>query len=290
MSIVRIIGLFLFFLPPILIWSQDQSQAYIIKYDLPMQDGLTDISEIKWLTGFNKEGYNNQPFVEGSKIYLTTSSDNGTMDVIALNPTSKTSEEIISTRDYSEFSTSVYQGQLYFVRQSLSDHQQGIWRKSNTEVENISYHSNVAYYRIINQNEVAIILIEDQKLNLYIYNLQTETETLVSKSVGRGLEIGQNSEIYFIHKYNDRDWYIKKYDPETQRTSIVQKTLPTSEDFCLDIEDQKIWMAQGSFIYYMNLQGTENRWKPGFDLSNFSINNIKRIAKYNKNQMVIINH
>lgn len=290
MSIIRFASLFLLLLAPALMWSQDHSQAYTIGWDLPLQDGLTDVTEIKWLTGFNKDGYNNQPFIDGSKVYLTTSSDNGSMDIIALNPSSKTFEKIIHTSDYSEYSSSLFQGVLYFVRQSLDDQQQGIWKKSYSNVESLTYHSNVAYYRMVSQNEVAIIVIEDEQLNLYLYNLDSKTDTLISKSVGRSIEVGSNKELYFIHKYNDKDWYIKKYDPESQRTSIVQKTLPGSEDFCLDIADQKVWMASGAFIYYMNMEGSENRWKPGFDLSQFSINNIKRIAKYNKNQMVIINH
>lgn len=268
---------------------QSNSQAYLIHWNTPVSDGLTEVDQIQWLSTFNKSGYNNQPYWDQESILLTYSNDNGSMDLIHLNPNDNTFQKITETPNYSEFSPTTYHGSLYFVRQNLENQYQELWKKTGTTLEKVSHHTNIAYYKVLTLNEVALITIENQQLHLSVYNTKTKEEKSIAQTVGRTLQTDRAGNLYYLHKYNDKDWYIKRYNFQNQKSTIVQKALTEAEDFFYDKDSDTLWMAKGSFLYTTVTTTPTTGWKPCIDLSQFSLNNIKRIAKNNKNQMVVIN-
>src|SRR5690625_7667729 len=83
---IRWFGLGLCFLFFTTSHAQEPSNAYRLTW--LTHENKTEIAQIDLLTGFNKNGYNNQPAMQGDRLYLSSSWNDGSSestDIIALD-------------------------------------------------------------------------------------------------------------------------------------------------------------------------------------------------------------
>ena len=271
---------------------QGTSNAYLLEWTSPTPSQF-ELTRLDLLTGFNEAGYNNQPHYDGTRLYLSSSwkeQNPQQTNLIALDMGRKTIRQITDTPD-AEYSPTRVGSALYFIRLNPENKYQELWKSGNQTLQKVLPETNVAYFYPITQDRIAVVLIENNQLNLYDIDLVTNEKKKIIENSGRTLTYGpQNGVLYFVHKYNDETWYIKSYDMLTSQVKIVCKTIPGAEDFYLE-GDRYIWMAKDNRIYRTTIEsGLATSWQNIFHLENYPLNNIGRMCVIGDNQLVFINH
>lgn len=273
-------------------FAQGTSNAYLLEWNSPTATEF-ELTKLDLLTGFNKTGYNNQPYFDGNRLYLSSSWKEQTANqtnIISLDINRKMIRQITDTRD-AEYSPTRAGNALYFIRLNPENKFQELWKFGNQSLQKVLPETNVAYFYPISPERIAVVLIENNQLNLYDIDLVTNEKKKIIENTGRTLTYGpQNGVLYFVHKYNDDTWYIKSYDMLTSQIKIVCKTIPGAEDFHLE-GDRYIWMAKDNRIYRTTIEnGLATSWQNIFHLENYPLNNIGRMCVIGDNQLVFINH
>lgn len=269
---------------------QGSSNAYLLKWAMSSSAEF-QMTQLDLLTAFNDQGYNNQPFSADGELLLSSSWEqrNGSdTDIISLDIARQAMRRITATKD-SEYSPTRVGQNLYFVRQDAETGFQELWKYDGSELQKVIPETNVAYFYPISEDRLAVVLIENNQLNLYDINLISNKKTKIIDNAGRCLSLGRNGALYFIHKYNADTWYVKTYDILNGQIRIVCKTIPGSEDFYLENGDY-LWMAATNRIYRCSIQnGLVSPWNNIFNLEDYSLNNIGRLCVIGDNQLVFIN-
>lgn len=270
--------------------TQETSNAYLLEWTSP-SPAVFQMTGLDLLTGFNTDGYNNQPSVSGNELYLSSSwkeNDDSQTNIFALNIARQTIRQVTDTDD-AEFSPVRVGNNLYFIRLDPDTKFQELWKYDGQELMKVIPETNVAYFHIISPDRLAVVLIENNQLNLYDIDLVTNQKRKISDNSGRSLTYGENGVLYFVHKYNADTWYIKSYDILTGLIKIVCKTIPGAEDFSL-VDDRYIWMARDNRIYRTNIdEELASSWDNIFNLEDYPLNNIGRLCVIGDNQLVFIN-
>lgn len=270
--------------------AQESSNAYLLEWS-PTAALQFEIQKLELLTGFNENGYNNQPFSDGDEVYLSSSWKDRSLDntnIIALDLSDHSLRMITDTKD-AEYSPQIIDRKLYFVRMDPKTKYQELWRYDGHQLEKVLPESNIAYYSAITKDLLAVVLIENNQLNLYEINLETSQKKKIVENAGRSMAKGPEGGLYFVHKYSPDTWYIKSYDRLSGQIRIICKTIPDAEDFFLQ-NGQFLWMAKGQRIYRTRVsEGISSSWENIFNLEEFPLNNIGRLCVIGNNQLIFIN-
>ena len=270
--------------------AQKASNAYLLEWKSSASE-MFMVTAIDLLTGFNQNGYNNQPYIHQNNLYLSSSWKEEAQthtNIIALNLNEKTMQQITATND-SEYSPMILGQDLYFIRQEKETQYQELWKYDGHELQKVLPEVNVAYFTPISADRLAVVLIENNQLSLYDINVKSNQKKKIIDNCGRSMTQGGNEELYFVHKYSPENWYIKSYDLNTGQIKTVCKTIPETEDFFLE-KDKFIWMAKDQRIYKTTIQeGISTSWDNIFSLEDFPLNNIGRLCVIGNNKLIFIN-
>lgn len=249
-----------------------------------------ELNSAKYLSSFNKSGYNNQPSFIDDKTVLISSNhyDETQTDIIKLNLLDNTMKRLTKTTE-PEYSPTYVKNKkmMSTVRKESNDDQIIQMYKTNGYNQGhriLKNVNNVGYHLWDNAGNLYLFLLEGEKHVLAVANPNTETVIPIIENIGRCLKIGDNGNLYFIHKVTEDAWYIKSYNPITKKIDIIVRTLKGKEDF--ELIKGAVISGSGSIIYQHAL-GIEGDWDKMIDLSEHGINNITRINIKN-NKMLLI--
>ena len=266
----------------------------IYKFTMTKSSGKYSLKDPQILTEFNMDGYNNQPyFFNDNEIYFTTNYYGGEQTEVAkFDLFDRILTRITYTLE-SEYSPTPMPGKESFscVRvesdgrtQTLSIYPLdgiGIAKRYMNNTSNIGYHN------WINEETLALFLVEAPDHNLAIADALSERRKIVLDKIGRTLKV-KNGQLFFIHKQYEDVWYIKSYDYETNKSKLVATALPGVEDFEV-LNDGSLLSAQGSKLFHHKANGVDNNdWVLVKDMEAYNIKNITRIAA-RKNKLVFVN-
>jgi len=275
-----------------------QLQAQLPKTDMYLLKVFNNgekvrIKEPSYLSGFNPDGYNNQPsFVSPQEVVISTNMYDGIYtDIVSLDLLSKEYRRVTATDSISEYSPTpnAAEGFMSTVRvekdgvtQSLhlypNDHSSS-GRRVLPDLNTVGYHSWVSV------TEVVLYLVTEPH-SLVIADINTGKQQKICDNPGRCLRQYQGSNLLYIHKVTPDLWYLKKYDLGSGTSETVIQTLPASEDFTL-LSDGTVLMASGSSIYAMH-PDRDTEWAEAVDLYEYGIKNITRMAS-SRNKLIIVN-
>jgi len=221
------------------------------------------VTDPLYLSGFNPDGYNNQPyFINPNQLYITSDLYDKTFtDVVKLDLRRQEYYRVTATDSISEYSPTprAIRGFFSTVRVEKDMSTQSLWlypkdhqsygHRVLTDIGTVGYHC------WISEEEVALFLV-GTPMTLAIGNISDNTTN-------------------------------KAYDPESGQVSIVTRTRPDSEDFEL-LKDGNIIMGEGSKLYIID-PSTDEYWSELTDLAEFGITNISRLAE-SRNQLVIVDN
>lgn len=274
-------------------------QAQLPNTDLYMLTMLNNGEKITmkdpvYISGFNPEGYNNQPsFINPRELYVTTNLyDADFTDFVRLDLQNEEYYRVTATDSISEFSPTPKAPNAYFsaVRIEKDGKTQSLWlypenhqsygKRVLTDVGNVGYHC------WLSEKEVALFLV-DEPMQLAIGNIEEDNTQIVLENIGRCFHQDSDGNLLFIHKTSTETAYIKSYNIESNQATIIANTLDGSEDFEL-LNDGTFIMAKGSKLYQMHPDKNKS-WVEIMDLAEFGISNISRLAA-SRNRLVIVDN
>ena len=265
----------------------------IYAFKIKRVGGNYKLSQPKFLTDFNPNGYNNQPhFVSDTEIYISTDYyGNEQTEIASLELFEKKLTRMTYTSE-SEYSPALIPGKDEYscVRvesdgktQSLSSYPKSAFSIAKRYLNNVS---NVGYYSWMGEDSLALFLVSEPRHNLAIADIVSERKKVVLDNIGRTLKSPQSGLLYFIHKIDDDSWFIKEYNTRTNKVRLVCKTPGKTEDFDI-LSDGSIIMALESKLMVFN-EKDDKEWKEIANLSLLNLNNIQRIA-VRKGTLVLVN-
>ena len=247
-----------------------------------------------YLSGFNPDGYNNQPaFINPRELYITTDLyDKDYTDFIRLDLQNDEYYRVTATDSISEYSPTPKAVNSYFsaVRVEKDGKTQSLWlypenhqsygKRVLTDLNNIGYHC------WLSETEVALLLVDDP-MQLAIGNIEEDKTQIVLENIGRCFRQNSDGNLIFTHRPTPEKNYIKSYDPVTSKVTSIFETLPGSEDFEL-LNDGTFIMGSGSKLFKRN-PSKDSTWIEVIDLAEFEIMNITRLA-FSRNRLVLVDN
>jgi Fe-S cluster biosynthesis and repair protein YggX len=246
-----------------------------------------------YLSGFNPDGYNNQPyFINPSEVYITSNYYNKDFtDFMKLDIQNEEFYRITATDSISEYSPTPKAISGYFsaVRVEKDGATQSFWLYPN---DHLNYGkrifkdiSNIGYHCWLSENEIAMFLVSTP-MKLAIGNLETGAVSNILDDIGRCFQQNADGDLLFVHKVSEDTWYIKSYNVDERRAKTIIQTRPNSEDFVL-LPDGTIIMAEGSKIFSIQPE-SDTFWNEVIDVAELDITDISRIA-VSRNRLILVN-
>lgn len=251
------------------------------------------IKSPKFITGFNKEGYNNQPsYFDDKEIYFSTNYyDSENTEIAKFDFFEKSLTRITYTPEKEYSPTLVPEKESFSVIRVEND-------ENNTQtlslypLDGIGYAkrymnstNNIGYHTWLDASTLALFLVEEPHHNLAIADARSERRKIVIDKVGRCLKMAEPNKLLFVHKQAADQWYIKSYNTETNQSTVIVETLANAEDFEI-LNDGSILMAKKSKLFVFNKKNNSS-WVELADFKDLGIKNIKRIAS-RKNSLVVV--
>ena len=272
--------------------AQDLPTCNLYMFTITEKETGYNIRYPKFLTVFNKNGYNNQPsFISDFDLYLTSDyGDNGSTEVVHLNLFEKKLTRITSTTQSEYSPTQVNKNYFSTVRVENDGKTQSLIlypknmdsspKRFLPEVDNVGYHT------WISDNEVALFLVDESQGHvLAMANVFEDNVNQIVSNIGRTLKFDGGHKLFFVQKAVDK-WFIKELNVETRKVRTVVECLEGVEDFEL-IKGGTFICGKGAKLYYYN-RGTAD-WTEMTDLKDYGINSISRIA-VRKNKLVLVDN
>lgn len=289
---MRIILLFLgTILNSILFGQLPKTDVYLAEFkDLASRPTLLSL---KYLSGYNPNGYNNQAkFINDDEILLTVAMDTHQMtDIFHLDLKSNSYFQFTKTEGISEFSPmqSPAKDRITVVRIEIDGIDQSLWSypkdRSNTGYRLFPQLKNVGYYAWITDDDIAMFLVGNPH-SLAIGHIISGKVEVILDNIGRCLKTDLDGNLLFVHKVRPEFWVLKSYDlSEKTMTHIVQ--MPDGREDFEVLSDGTFIVADGSMIKTFNPKRDKN-WMTIADFATFGLNNIQRPA-VSKNTVAFIN-
>lgn len=241
------------------------------------------LSDAKWLSGFNRGGYTNQPSFtpNGDVLVSVRKSGEKQNDIYRLNLLTKRIKQITSTAA-NEYSPQVHPDELHYsvVRQVEGepiDQQIFMFPLSGGHYKSLMPEiRDIGYYTWLSEKELGLFRIEGETNRLVYQNLAENKTRRITSSIGRILLTDHDGSIVYVHKFASDYWYIKKYNPASMLVDIVIETPGLNEDFTIG-PDGTYFIGNGSKLFYFH-PAHHTQWQEMGDLSVYGISKISRLA------------
>ncbi len=269
-----------------------QTEAYL--FDMrQVNDQLYNFTNPKYLTAFNPRGYNNQPhFVDERTLYLTVQmAGSNQTDIYSLNLYNKQRVQVTDTPDSEYSPTLTPTGRHFSCVREENDGQrtQRLWQfpidRSN-DGKRVLDMTKIGYHHWVNAKKLLLFVVSDPHV-LLLYDMDDNSESVISKNIGRCFQEMPNGNITFIEKVSDKTWYIKELDPYSKRTKLLIEAPDGSEDYIIT-KDGTIIIGYQSRLFKYN-PAYDETWVEIGDFSAYGIKNITRLAYNGSRKLVLIN-
>lgn len=263
-----------------------QSNIYLFNMQRTA-DTVWEFTQPRFLTGFNPEGYNNQPeFFSENELYISSQLPSQAQpDLYLLNLADRTKERVTETKE-GEFSPNRMPDYYSFsaIRQEFMgpDTVIRLWQFPIDRLTNgrpvFKYLRGIGYYAWINSKQVAVFVVDNPSY-LALANVDTDELVPIATNTGRCIRKLPNGNLAYVQKseYSNawRLMEVSLYQREFQPREIVP-TVSGSEDFAV-LPDGTFLMGHGSRLYKFN-RFRDTEWVEIADLRFYNINNISRLA------------
>ena len=266
----------------------------IYLFDLTLETPERVLRSPKMVTAHHPGGYNNQPvFFSANEIWFTSDyQDTSQTDIWMVDLNESTLRRITRTTR-SEYSPTSMNDNLHYstvVVESDAGDNQRLWQYPRQSGEPprplFPDISGVGYHCWLNADTAVLFLVGDPH-SLHLASRIDEQDRYLTSRVGRSLHVDGQGRLLFVQKVTDEDWYVKRYDPQYDRTELLVKTKPGAEDFAI-LPDQSLIMAMDNVIYRYDPK-TDITWRPLADLSEWNLNNIKRLSLWKDKKLLVVN-
>ncbi|MBK9272469.1 MAG: hypothetical protein IPM48_12835 [Saprospiraceae bacterium] len=249
--------------------------------------------KIKYLSLFNKNSYNNQAFWMSKNEFLASIATLEKKDPdICLFDLSESIYTRILDHPLSHYSPRIHpldSTELTVVEvNTLPDTTQYLaaydLKTGKKRRMILSEHGKIGYYRFLTQKKWVCFIVDHYNY-LAICNEENTSRIVFASDIGRCFEVLEDGSILFVHKLTKEVWQLKKYLPSTKSMEYLGEMPKGVEDFGLT-KDGEIICAKGAELF--KFDKIHSSWNLMIDLSEFGLNNIKRISILD-NQFLLVN-
>jgi hypothetical protein len=259
-------------------------------------DSLWRPSAPRFLTVFNRMGYNNQPnFFSNNELYLTAQvpSEGEQTDIYALDLASKGLTRVTATAATAEYSPTLAPGGKRFsVVRVEEDGNQRLWsfpldRSDHGRVE-FPRLLNVGYHCWLRDTLVAFFIVGDdgQPHTLQVAGTRAQKPQRLASNIGRCLLKTAGGQLAFVQKPTEQTWFLKTWDPKTNAQEIVVKMPAGSEDFAI-LPDGAFLTGRGSRLFQYK-PGRDADWREVADLGKYGTKSITRLAASREGRLAVV--
>lgn len=250
----------------------------------------------RFLSAFNRGGYNNQPnFFGNHELWLTAQfpKDTTQTDLVALDLLLKTQTRVTNTPSTAEYSpTPMPGGKRFSAVRVEEDGNQRLWsfpldRSDNGRVEFPKTY-NVGYHCWLHDTLVAFFIVGENGLphTLQVLGTKSQKPQRIASNIGRCLAKRPDGKLLFVQKATEQTWFLKTWDVKTNTQEILL-TMPTGvEDFVL-LPDGTLLCGNGPKLMQLNLR-RETTWKTVSDLSKYGVKKITRLAASKDGKLAVV--
>jgi hypothetical protein len=246
-----------------------------------------DFKNVRFLTGFNIYGYNNQPHWMNNnelQIAVQTPYDTSQTEIYSLSLLNNVLTQVTATRE-SEYSPTLMPDRrnISCIRTDATQAgTQRLWTypldRSNSGRDLLTLHQDIGYHCWLSDKKLALFIVgRTGTSSLKLVNLDDQSSIQLLSGIGRSMARLNDGKLAYVQKSTAQTWYIKSLDPVGYGSDVIIQTLPGSEDFTL-LPDGTFIMGNGSKLYSYKLGNPEKQWKEIADLSKFGIFNIRRLT------------
>ena len=263
--------------------AQDLPNTNVYVLDMDFRDSVILFKEPKFLTDFNRNGYNNQPaFLSNSEVLMTVQLEGDSQtDIYLFDLERKTKLRLTKTAE-SEYSPKPAPSDLYFsvVRvETDAERSQRLWQypldRADSGKPVFRFLRGIGYYQWLDAFNVALFNIGQSGNFLSVGNTRDGSTRQLSPNIGRTFGVSPNGRLVFVHKVTSDRWVIKAMDKSTMKTDEIIRTLPGSEDFVI-LSNGTLLMGNGSRLYAYH-PNRDSDWVEMVDLKSLGIYNITRM-------------
>ncbi len=231
--------------------------------DVMRVTGLRDVT--------SRAGYDNQPFFDsrGATLYYTSAVDSVQTETFRIDVGTGRTEQVTRTLDASEFSPTQIPGQDAFSAVREVRGRQYLWRYNLdgeplgpifATVEPVGYHAWA-------DGHTAVMFVLGTPPTLRVGDVGSGEVRTVAQNPGRSIHrIPGTSDVSFVRKVSDDEWWIERLDPRSGESVRIARTLPGREDHAWTPQGQ-ILMGDGRSLYswsggqgWMEVALSEGEW------------------------------
>ncbi len=250
----------------------------------------------RFLSAFNRGGYNNQPnFFGNHELWLTAQfpKDTTQTDLIALDLLLKTQTRVTNTPSTAEYSPTPMPGGKRFSAVRVEEGgNQRLWsfpldRSDNGRVEFPKTY-NVGYHCWLQDTLVAFFIVGENGLphTLQVLGTKSQKPQRIASNIGRCLAKRPDGKLLFVQKATEQTWFLKTWEAKTNTQEILL-TMPVGvEDFVL-LPDATLLCGNGPKLMQLNLR-RETTWKTVSDLSKYGVKKITRLAASKDGKLAVV--
>lgn len=254
-------------------------------------DGKIYFSDPKNIT--HRKGYDNQPSFskDGSKVYFVAYHDTIQSDIYVYDSNDTSITQLTNTPE-SEFSPRITADELAFtiIRVDADKGQRyyKILMDGLNEEQLLGNEDSAAYYCRINDSTVAIAELNNNQMDLNIYELPGEQFIPLAKNVGRCIAVipdGDN-EISYVEKADTNGYMMMSFSLNSGLIGGVCQLPKGVEDYAWTADGRILCGTDGKLLMY-DKSKPETGWTEIADFSK-SIGDFYRIAINNSNTQLAL--
>lgn len=258
------------------------TQAFAVEYSLSGESAI--VRNVKLLSGFHLDGYNNQPaFTPEGNLLLTTDRYGSQTEIIRLDLDQYTLERLTYSEE-SEYSPALNpSGKSITTVLVEADSTQTLIATSLQTYRTKDFTPSIdglAYYRWVDRDRLVTVTLP-APMTLGMYYRAADSLASITDRVGRCLQVVGDG-VYFTQLMGSKH-VVKKYDMSTRSISTIASIPPGVQDFHF-LQGDRLLIGDGPAVYLWNGQTFE----PILDLEPWGLTHITRITS-RRGVLVVIN-
>lgn len=238
-------------------------------YELSFSGGLDSLRRSTARAVATQRGYDNQPQYtpDGAAILFTANRDGKQTDIFQFDRATGRTRQVTATPEGEYSPTITPDGQGISVIRVEADGTQRLWRFARdgssprlvlTEIKPVGYHA------WIDADRLALFVL-GQPATLQLASVASGKAVVVASDIGRSLQrIPNSSAVSFVHRETEKQFVVKRVDPETRAiTAIAAAPAGSGDRDTAWLPDGTLLMSAGTRILAWPAGGSA--WREVFD-------------------------
>jgi Tol biopolymer transport system component len=256
--------------------SQENTEVFV--FDIA--PSYTGIELLNVRNVSNNEGYDNQPSFISNEALVFAGNNNGQIDISEYDFNTKLKRWVNAETEGGEYSPQKFPSSTDVAAVRLDkDGKQRLYRYSAKTGESsvILEDLQVAYFAFYNDQKILATVLNNEKLDLVMIDLQLKSVDTLFSDAGRSIQkVPKSKSISYtlINESKKLDLYV--LDINSGESYFICE-LPTGVQDYVWLNDTQVLVGMNSTLYLYDTLG-EAEWNKVASVSEFGIKNISRMA------------